>query len=146
MFVYCQKTRVLTWCIPTNKAKLWKVCLTWSSKLRESLEKKNTLVAHNVCFRMRETGVKYEVVLRFKYYLSEKVPRSQKLTLLQRESFSHNVLCLSNYWVITTLTCPVPLTLWRSCLPILGHNATIFDAFISTTVKDVLTDPASLLF
>ena len=40
---------------------------------------------------MRETGVKYEVVLRFKYYLSEKVPRSQKLTLLQGESFSHNV-------------------------------------------------------
>ena len=54
---------------------LWKCWLNWSSNLRENNEGEKTLLHYFVCFQMHNKKASAEVL----YYLSEKLPFSQKL-------------------------------------------------------------------
>ena len=63
---------------------LWKCWLNWSLKLQNNNKtKRKTPCRHNSVSSDRNTGIWPEVF----YYFSEKLPLSQKIMLLQRESF-----------------------------------------------------------
>ena len=121
-FGNCQKTSVLTRCIPTCKNNdMSKSGLTWSLKLQENKEGEKTIVAQCVCFNIHSQMLQ-EVCYCFEW----EIPLSRKNYVTSEGAVYHNVFIIpstgANFIELLKQTNCLSTKIARLLLHVTGKN------------------------